>query len=67
MKRGSDLLRDKTLNRSIAFTRKDRDRLGVRGLLPHRVATEGDLVKRLIATCCCRPCRSGTSGCSTER
>jgi len=48
MKRGSDLLRDKTLNRSIAFSRKDRDRLGVRGLLPHRVATERDLVKRLM-------------------
>jgi len=48
MKRGSDLLRDKTLNRSIVFNRKDRDRLGVRGLLPHCVATERDLVTRLM-------------------
>ena len=31
MKRGFDILRDKTLNRSIAFGRKERDRLGLRG------------------------------------
>jgi malate dehydrogenase (oxaloacetate-decarboxylating)(NADP+) len=40
MKRGLDLLRDKTLNRSIAFGRRDRERLGLRGLLPYRVSTE---------------------------
>ena len=39
MKRGIQLLRDKTLNRSIAFGKKERDRLGLRGLLPHRVST----------------------------
>ena len=38
-KRGVDVLGDKTLNRSIAFGRRDRDRLGLRGLLPHEVAT----------------------------
>ena len=31
MKRGFDVLRDKTLNRSIAFGRKERDRLGLTG------------------------------------
>jgi malate dehydrogenase (oxaloacetate-decarboxylating)(NADP+) len=48
MKRGFDVLRDKTLNRSITFGRKDRDRLGLRGLLPYSVATERQLVARLI-------------------
>ena len=33
MKRGFDVLRDKSLNRSISFSRRDRDRLGLRGLL----------------------------------
>jgi malate dehydrogenase (oxaloacetate-decarboxylating)(NADP+) len=49
MKRGFDVLRDKTLNRSIAFGRKDRDRLGLRGLLPYRVATERQMVARVMA------------------
>jgi malate dehydrogenase (oxaloacetate-decarboxylating)(NADP+) len=47
-KRGNDLLRDKTLNQSIAFSRRDRDRLGLRGLLPHRLATEKQLVARVM-------------------
>ncbi len=49
MKRGFDVLRDKTLNRSIAFGRRDRDRLGLRGLLPHRVATDRQMVERVMA------------------
>jgi malate dehydrogenase (oxaloacetate-decarboxylating)(NADP+) len=49
MKRGFDVLRDKTLNRSITFGRKERDRLGLRGLLPHCLATGPQLVARLIA------------------
>ncbi len=49
MKRGFDVLRDKALNRSITFGRKERDRLGVRGLLPHSVATERQMVARLMA------------------
>ena len=49
MKRGFDVLRDKALNRSITFGRKERDRLGVRGLLPYCVATERQMVARLIA------------------
>lgn len=48
-KRGFDLLRDKTLNRSIAFSRQDRRRLGLEGLLPHRLATVDQLVERVMA------------------
>jgi malate dehydrogenase (oxaloacetate-decarboxylating)(NADP+) len=48
MKRGFDILRDKTLNRSITFGRKDRDRLGLTGLLPHRVATDAEMVHRVM-------------------
>ena len=47
-KKGVDLLRDKSRNRSIEFTRKERDRLGLRGLLPHRVATPRELVARVM-------------------
>jgi malate dehydrogenase (oxaloacetate-decarboxylating)(NADP+) len=49
MKRGFAILRDKRLNRSIAFGRRDRERLGVRGLLPHRVATDRQMVERVMA------------------
>jgi malate dehydrogenase (oxaloacetate-decarboxylating)(NADP+) len=49
MKRGFDVLRDKTLNQSIAFGRKERDRLGLRGLLPHRVSTQDQMVQRVMA------------------
>ena len=48
MKRGLDVLRDKTLNRSITFRPKERDRLGLRGLLPHRVSTEEQMVERVM-------------------
>ena len=48
-KRGFEVLRDKALNRSIAFDRVDRDRLGLRGLLPHRVSTDRQLVERVMA------------------
>ena len=48
MKKGFDVLRDKQLNRGIEFTRKERDRLGLRGLLPHNVATEKQLVSRVM-------------------
>src|SRR5688572_8595200 len=48
-KKGVDLLRDKSLNRSIAFSRTERDRLGLRGLLPHVVATPRHLVDRVMA------------------
>ena len=48
VKRGLDVLRDKALNRSIAFGRKERDRLRLRGLLPHRVSTERQMVHRVM-------------------
>jgi malate dehydrogenase (oxaloacetate-decarboxylating)(NADP+) len=48
MKRGVDILRDKGLNRSIAFARKDRDRLGLTGLLPYLVASQDDMVRRVM-------------------
>jgi malate dehydrogenase (oxaloacetate-decarboxylating)(NADP+) len=48
MKRGFDVLRDKTLNRSITFGRRERDRLGLRGLLPHRVSTSEEMVQRVM-------------------
>ena len=43
-----DILRDKSLYKSIAFTRKERLRLGLEGLLPHVVATESQLVDRAM-------------------
>jgi malate dehydrogenase (oxaloacetate-decarboxylating)(NADP+) len=48
MKRGFEVLRDKSLNRSIVFGRRERDRLGLRGLLPHRVSTERQMVDRVM-------------------
>ena len=48
MKKGFELLRDKTAYRSIAFTRAERTRLGLEGLLPHRVATQAQLVARVM-------------------
>src|SRR5262249_36458552 len=48
MKRGFDVLRDKALNRSITFGRRERDRLGLRGLLPHCVATRRQMVDRVM-------------------
>jgi len=49
MKRGFDILRDKTLNRSITFGRRERDRLGLTGLLPYSVATPRQMVGRVMA------------------
>jgi malate dehydrogenase (oxaloacetate-decarboxylating)(NADP+) len=48
MKRGFELLHDKALNRSITFGRKERDRLGLTGLLPHVVSTPKQLVDRVM-------------------
>lgn len=48
MKKGLEVLRDKRLYKSIAFTRKERERLGLRGLLPYRVASPRELVERVM-------------------
>src|SRR6476660_8734227 len=48
MKRGVEILRDKTLNRSIAFGRNERNRLGLEGLLPYAVATDKQMVDRVM-------------------
>jgi malate dehydrogenase (oxaloacetate-decarboxylating)(NADP+) len=48
MKKSIDVIRDKSLYRSIAFSRKERVRLGLEGLLPHKVVTQQELVVRVI-------------------
>lgn len=47
-KKGAALLRDKALYRSIAFTKQEREQLGLRGLLPYAVSTTDDLVRRVM-------------------
>src|SRR6187455_376596 len=47
-KKSIDVIKDKALYRSIAFTRADRRRLGLEGLLPHAVSTEAQLVSRVM-------------------
>jgi len=49
MKRGYELVRDKRSYRSLAFTRDERERLGLRGLLPHPVVSDDLLVDRVMA------------------
>jgi len=50
VKKAFDILRDKSLYKSIAFTRRERARLGLEGLLPYAVATEAQLVRRVMAS-----------------
>jgi malate dehydrogenase (oxaloacetate-decarboxylating)(NADP+) len=47
-KRGADLLLDPHLNKGTAFTERERDALGLRGLLPPRVSTSGEQVARVL-------------------
>ncbi|HWI15355.1 MAG TPA: oxaloacetate-decarboxylating malate dehydrogenase, partial [Burkholderiales bacterium] len=45
---GVSLLRDPTLNKGTAFTERERDLLGLRGLLPPRVHTQEEQVQRTL-------------------
>jgi malate dehydrogenase (oxaloacetate-decarboxylating)(NADP+) len=46
--RGTTLLQDPTLNKGTAFTAAERDALGLRGLLPPHISTQGEQVKRVL-------------------
>ena len=48
MKKSIDVIRDKSLYRSLSHTRKERVRLGLEGLLPHTVVPQQLLVARVI-------------------
>jgi malate dehydrogenase (oxaloacetate-decarboxylating)(NADP+) len=47
-KRGADLLHDPVLNKGTAFTEAEREALGLRGLLPPRLATQDVQVTRVL-------------------
>ena len=47
-KRGADLLHEPLLNKGTAFTERERDALGLRGLLPPRVSTPEQQVMRVL-------------------
>ena len=46
--RGAALLRDPTLNKGTAFSDRERDALGLRGLLPPHVCSQEDQVNRVL-------------------
>jgi malate dehydrogenase (oxaloacetate-decarboxylating)(NADP+) len=46
--RGLDVLRDPVLNKGSAFTEKERDALGLRGLLPPHVHSQQEQVERVL-------------------
>ena len=48
-KSGYDVLKDEVLNKSSAFSREERDDLGLRGLLPYSVNTQENQVNRVLA------------------
>ena len=45
---GAALLRDPSLNKGTAFTEAERERLGLRGLLPHTVLTQAQQVEKVL-------------------
>ena len=47
-KRGYEVLQDRHLNKSTAFTEDERDRLGLRGLLPPAVGTQRTQLSRVL-------------------
>ena len=46
--RGAELLHDRLLNKGAGFNEAERDALGLRGLLPPRVASLDDQVARVL-------------------
>ena len=46
--RGVALLRDPALNKGTAFTERERDALGLRGLLPLHVLSQDEQVRRAL-------------------
>ena len=48
-KHGVDLLHDPLLNKGTAFTATERERLGLRGLLPPRVASQEQQLERVLS------------------
>ena len=48
MPTGIDLLHDPTLNKGTAFTEEERDKLGLRGLLPPRILTQEQQVEKIL-------------------
>ena len=46
---GIQVLRDPLLNKGTAFTEKERNKLGLRGLLPPHVHTQEEQVQRYLA------------------
>lgn len=48
IKCGLDYLKDKAVNKSTAFTRKERDELGLRGLLPYAESNIDSQVDRIV-------------------
>jgi len=47
-KRGVDILHDPILNKGTAFTERERDALGLRGLVPTRMSTQEQQVMRVL-------------------
>ena len=47
-KRNFNVLHDGTLNKSVAFTREEREELCLRGLLPYSVATQDNQITRVM-------------------
>ena len=48
--RGLDVLRDPLLNKGTAFSEKERDALGLRGLLPPHVLSQAEQMARFLAS-----------------
>jgi malate dehydrogenase (oxaloacetate-decarboxylating)(NADP+) len=50
MKTGFDILRDKSLYKSIVFTRQERKKFRIEGLLPYSVVSQKEMVARFMET-----------------